>query len=68
MLILAPKVKHILLFWKAFIQGKGSLDNLDNGFSNKYKKILKIEKKNLRICSSTYRLMVVQISYNFIIV
>jgi hypothetical protein len=42
-------------------------DNLDNEFSNKYEKILKIEK-TLWICSSTYRLMVIQISCNFIIV
>jgi hypothetical protein len=46
--------------------GKGSLDNgyldnLDNGFSNKYEKNLK-NKKTLWICSSTYRLVVLQIS------
>jgi hypothetical protein len=45
-----------------FNEGKGSLDNsyldnLDNEFSNEYKKILKIKK--LWICSSTYRLMVI---------
>jgi hypothetical protein len=39
----------------------GYLDNLHNEPSNKYEKILKIEKK-------TYRLMVIKISYNFIIV
>jgi hypothetical protein len=39
----------------------GYLDNNDNGFSNKYEKIL-------WICSSTYRLMVIQILCNFIII
>jgi hypothetical protein len=42
-------------------------DNFDNEFLNKYKKILKIEKY-LYTCSSTFRLMVIQISCNFIIV
>jgi hypothetical protein len=45
----------------------GYFVNLDNGFSNKYKNKIKIEI-TLRICSSTYRLMVIQISCNFIIV
>jgi hypothetical protein len=42
-------------------------DNFDNEPLNKYKKILKMGKK-LYICSSTFRLMVIQISCNFIIV
>jgi hypothetical protein len=46
----------------------GYLGNLDNKFSNKEKKILKIEKKSLQIYFSTYRLMVIQILCNFIMV
>jgi hypothetical protein len=45
----------------------GYFDNFDNGSLNKYKKNLKNEK-NLLMCSSTIRLMVIQISCNFIIV
>jgi hypothetical protein len=55
-----------------FLYGKLSLDNsyldnFDNKTLNKYEKNLKIEK-NLYIYSSTYRLMVIQILYNFIII
>jgi hypothetical protein len=51
-----------------FINGKGCyLDKFDIKFLNKYEKKLKIEFF-LWICSSTYRLMVIQISYNFIII
>jgi hypothetical protein len=58
------------MYSKTISYGKRSLDNgyLDNKFSNKYEKILKIEKKILWICYTTYRWMVIQISYNFIIV
>jgi hypothetical protein len=40
-------------------------DNFDNEILNKYANILKII---IIICSSTYRLMVFQISCNFVIV
>jgi hypothetical protein len=42
-------------------------DNLDNGFSNKYEKNLK-NGKALWICSSIYRLMIIQISCNIVII
>jgi hypothetical protein len=44
-----------------------NLDNLDNEFSNKYENNLK-NKKILLICSTTYKLMMNQISCNFIII
>jgi hypothetical protein len=44
----------------------GNFHNLNNEFSNKYEKNLKIEIF-LWIRSFVYRLMVIQISYNFII-
>jgi hypothetical protein len=51
------------LYIHTYIYEKRSLDNgyLDKEFSNKY-------EKKLWIYSSTYRLMVIQISCNFIIV
>jgi hypothetical protein len=42
-------------------------NNLDNEFSNKYEKILKIEIF-VWIFFFTYSLMVIQILYNFIII
>jgi hypothetical protein len=42
-------------------------DNFDNGPLNEYKKNLKNEKK-LYMCSYKFRLMVIQILCNFIIV
>jgi hypothetical protein len=42
-------------------------DNFNNGSLNKYKKILKI-KKNYRCVLLSLDLMIIQISYNFIIV
>jgi hypothetical protein len=54
------------------MEGKGSLDdgylyNFNNKFLNKYEKNLKIEKI-LWIYFYTYRLIIIQISCNFIIV
>jgi hypothetical protein len=45
----------------------GYFNNFDNEFLNKSEKNLK-NRTILWICSSTYRLMLIQISYNFIIV
>jgi hypothetical protein len=45
----------------------GYFDNFDDGPLNKYKKILKMEK-NLYMRFFTYGWMIIQISYNFIII
>jgi hypothetical protein len=39
---------YIMVIWCIYYR-KGSLDNLDNGFLNKYEKILKIENKFINI-------------------
>jgi hypothetical protein len=62
---------HIIITHSLLEKGRdpltmGCLDNFDNGSPNKYEK--KIKKKNLWIYFSTYRLMVIEILYNFIIV
>jgi hypothetical protein len=44
----------------------GYFDIFDNEFLNKYEKIFKMENKPYRYV--TYRLMVIQILYNFIII
>jgi hypothetical protein len=54
---------HYLYIGKGSLDN-GYLDNLNNEFLNKYKKILKREK-TLWICSSTCKLMVNQISLSF---
>jgi hypothetical protein len=48
-------IDNLQFFFTSFNNGKGSLD-------------YKYEKKNLCTCSSTYRSMVIQISFNLIIV
>jgi hypothetical protein len=52
--------KYLLFFgWEKIT------DYLDNKYLNKYEKNLKNRKKNLWICSSTYRLMVIQRPSNY---
>jgi hypothetical protein len=58
----------ILDFLSFECQSLKGRDHLTMNFQINTKKTLKLEKKNLWICSSIYRLMVIQISCNFIIV